>query len=298
MPALAPAPGAPTEEAPAAAKPADKASPGQEQGSGTWVTIPTAGRGRVLDAEERHSPEPPPVREAPTPVATRPEASRRDTDERGQMEVLPHVVVRGENFWTIARLYYGYGRYYKALWAANKDVVPAVDKLYVGQTIRIPPPEALDRSLIEPDRPARPATAAASPTSGSTSDAKAPVRRASRPVPGGSGPESTASGRRAEPGEMEVALPTSDPFARRGGEGVDELDPESNPRYRPRRPHYKVRPYETLRSIARDTLGDSHRADEILDLNEGVIDDPRHLIAGQIIELPEDARVGRRGRGK
>ncbi len=66
--------------------------------------------------------------------------------------------------------------------------------------------------------------------------------------------------------------------------------------YRPRRPLYKVRPFETLRSIARDTLADSHRADEILDLNRDVIDDPRHLVAGQILELPEDARTGGRGR--
>ena len=59
----------------------------------------------------------------------------------------------------------------------------------------------------------------------------------------------------------------------------------------PSRPVYKVRPYDTLRSIARDTLGDSRRADEILELNRGLIDDPTHLIVGQILELPEDART-------
>ena len=58
-----------------------------------------------------------------------------------------------------------------------------------------------------------------------------------------------------------------------------------------RRPVYKIRPYETLRSIARDMLGDSHRSSEILDLNRDLIDDPAHLIVGQVIELPDDART-------
>ena len=58
-----------------------------------------------------------------------------------------------------------------------------------------------------------------------------------------------------------------------------------------RRPAYKVRQYDTLRSIARDMLGDSHRADEILDLNRDLIDDPAHLTVGQMLELPDDART-------
>ncbi len=62
----------------------------------------------------------------------------------------------------------------------------------------------------------------------------------------------------------------------------------------PRRPAYKVRPYDTLRSIARDTLGDSRRADEILDLNREIIDDPAQLVVGQLLELPEDARTSLR----
>jgi nucleoid-associated protein YgaU len=59
----------------------------------------------------------------------------------------------------------------------------------------------------------------------------------------------------------------------------------------PRRPVYKVRPYDTLRSIARDTLDDPRRAGEILELNDGIIRDPSHLVVGQILELPEDART-------
>jgi hypothetical protein len=51
-----------------------------------------------------------------------------------------------------------------------------------------------------------------------------------------------------------------------------------------------------LRSIARDTLGDSHRADEILELNSNAIEDPNNLVIGQELELPEDAKVGARRR--
>jgi len=59
-----------------------------------------------------------------------------------------------------------------------------------------------------------------------------------------------------------------------------------------RRPAYKIRPNDTLRSIARDMLGDSHRVTEILELNRDLIDDPSHLIVGQVVELPDDARTG------
>jgi nucleoid-associated protein YgaU len=219
-------------------------------------------------------------------------------DDEGRVEAVPHVVQRGENFWTISRLYYGYGRYYKALWAANRRAVPAIDKLYVGQTIRIPPPEDLDPSLIEPSRERAPAGATASPTSGSAAapapSSTAPFRRASSRPGGGVGSARPA-------GEVEVALPTSDPFAP-GGTGTDRTGEEgSAPRtaLRPRRLVHKVLPHETLRSIARDALGNSRRADEIYELNADAIDDPHHLVAGQILMLPNDAKVGaeaRRGR--
>jgi nucleoid-associated protein YgaU len=64
------------------------------------------------------------------------------------------------------------------------------------------------------------------------------------------------------------------------------------------RPIYKVRRYDTLRSIARDTLGDPRRASEILAINREVIDDPANLISGQLLELPDDADSRRvTGRG-
>ena len=63
-------------------------------------------------------------------------------------------------------------------------------------------------------------------------------------------------------------------------------DPDAVPetRFRPRRPLYRIRPHDTLRSIARDTLGESRRADDILDLNRDLIKDPNALTPGQTIE--------------
>jgi NodT family efflux transporter outer membrane factor (OMF) lipoprotein len=72
-------------------------------------------------------------------------------DRGGMLGPVPytHTVRNGENFWTISRLYYKSGRYYKALWAANKDTVPAPDRLTVGQKIIIPRLNQLDTALIE-----------------------------------------------------------------------------------------------------------------------------------------------------
>jgi NodT family efflux transporter outer membrane factor (OMF) lipoprotein len=59
-----------------------------------------------------------------------------------------HIVRAGETWETISRLYYKSERYAKALWAANKKSVPALDRLCAGNQIIIPPPDALDLTLI------------------------------------------------------------------------------------------------------------------------------------------------------
>jgi nucleoid-associated protein YgaU len=293
----------PLTPAPAVADTAPKPSPAPEMpaDTSTWVALPNLGKGRALDDEDRLAPAPPPEptnsREAFSPVPERvatatataaaaapiTAAARSRPVESDTVEPVSHVVQRGENFWTISRQYYGWGRFWKALWAANRATVPAPEQLYVGQTIRIPPPEDLDRSLVEPERPARAtSTASATPT----------LRKASRPA-AQSAPVAAAS----KKGEVAVELPTSDPFARQpvedtpkpvAGEADDDAPAPTPARQRIR---YKVKPYETLRSIARDTLGDPRRADEILDLNSKNIDDPVHLTPGQVIALPSDAEV-------
>jgi nucleoid-associated protein YgaU len=208
------------------------------------------------------------------------------------VESVPHVVQSGENFWTISRLYYGSGRFYKALWKANSGLVPAPEKLRVGMTIRIPPPEALDRTLVQ----AAPSNSEAEPGSVKT------YRRTSRPVyqddPEQSPTIPSSALPRRRRSEIELALPVADPAAEAGSDLPAPSDPDEVPetRFRPRHPVYKVRPHETLRSIARDTLGDGRRADEILELNQDIIKDANNLTPGQMLALPDDARIGSRSR--
>ena len=185
-----------------------------------------------------------------------------------QVEPVVHEVRSGENFFTISRLYYKSGRYYKALHAANARQVPDIAGLVVGTKIRVPPPEALDRSLILP------------PGRGSAT-VQASADRAAAPA--------SRNSRAAEPAD-EVPVASS----RRPRVARPEPDPEA--RDEPDRPTYRVKAHETLRSIARDTLDDAHRDREILNLNREVVVDPNTLPVGTTLILPADAVVGRRGR--
>jgi nucleoid-associated protein YgaU len=244
---------------------ADRAAAGQ---SG-WVSVPNA----MVRQDSGDEPKRPAAAGAGGRGIAQTGAARVDTDER--VESIPHVVARGENFFSIAQQYYGSGRFYPALWKANSDQVPAPEKLVVGQTIRIPPPEALDRSLILPPRTAQ---GPGSETAGATRPARTSTRSS----------------------VVALAVPVADPFDDRdrkaGKPTAGEIVAAPSAAERPRLPRYKIRPQETLRSIARDVLGDSRRADEILELNRAVIDDPGQLVPGQEIELPEDARLTRRTR--
>jgi nucleoid-associated protein YgaU len=195
-------------------------------------------------------------------------ASRSGSTEL--IEPVRHVVQRGENFWTIARLYYGSGRFYKALWAANSGQVTAPDQLFVGTTILVPPPEALDRKLIELPRGSRGDSASTpSPTSASRRRTTSQGNRG-------------ASQDNGEVVMLPIGRPSADPAE------VSPSLPEKPVRY------HIVQPYETLRSIARDTLGDSRRADEIRSRNLRTLNGSDVLTPGLRLELPDDARVIRR----
>ncbi len=195
------------------------------------------------------------VRDAPLP--------REDVGARDREDPILHVVESNENFWTISRTYYGSGRYYRALHAANRRLVPKIDELYVGTTIKVPPVEALDPSMIDP-------------ASRSTDDA---ATRASRSPTAASARPRSADDGRSVPSRTrgEVARGVGSSRARE----VDE----------PTRPTYRVRAHDTLRSIARDTLGDPHRYREILDLNRDALDDGGRLVTGVTLTLPEDAAI-------
>jgi nucleoid-associated protein YgaU len=246
-----PGPGTPT----AISEPVTATAAASTLGAG-WVVIKSGGK-RIPGAGAVSSAEPSTIADGPR--------TREDATAVDQVEPVLHRVQPGENFWTISQTYYRSGRYYKALHAANGRQVPKINELYVGTVLRIPPPEALDRSLILP--------------------AVGRLKVADEPT----GSKVTRTSRRDDPsGEVALALPTR-PQRRR-------LDPDPELADEPRRPTYKVKPHETLRSIARDTLNDSTRAREILGLNRDIIDDPASLSPGTVLTLPEDAVIGRRAR--
>jgi nucleoid-associated protein YgaU len=277
--------------------------------AGDWIPIPNAtGRSDLLAANDREfgsslnenpvrssdanvsQPSAPPaatiVPHASNPPAasaeekeSNDEATDSDVDSR---EPIRHVVERGENFWTISRLYYDSGRYYKALWAANRDRVPAIDRLYVGTALRIPPPEALDPALIEPpaglaplpDRSNRVGVAKKSGSTRGGSIARVSSDRLDD--------QDERAERIAEPTEIRSTV-------RRPKRRVSFEDiPEG-----PIPQKYVVKRYDTIRSIARDMLGDVARSREILELNKDLIDDSDNLPVGRTILLPEDARPRR-----
>ncbi|QEH38675.1 LysM domain/BON superfamily protein [Aquisphaera giovannonii] len=335
-PAATPAPSAPpqqTEEAPPKALSADDLA---KQG---WVPIKSSGGenihdvqremtgmgdgspidpGAHADKEQAFETEiPAPARnnvQAPVrPAAPRPASTSRlaAAPGDGRAETVLHTVRANENFWTISRTYYNSGRFYRALWKANSDKVPVIDKLYRGTVIRIPPEEDLEVAFIDPPGAvARTAVAGTEATAGRAGRARQDPeidRSEARTGPGAPAGRDGVPIRRARRADTDLDLPDSasdaddaQPASPRSGRSAnarrafrDEGDPEPRPRAPADRPIYKVRPNDTLRMIARDTLGDARRADEILDLNRDVVDDPSRLVPGQLLELPEDARPAR-----
>jgi nucleoid-associated protein YgaU len=237
--------------------------------------------------------------------------------ESAKVEAVPHIVERNENFWTISRLYYSSGRYYRALWKANAQKYPDIQTLHVKDVIMIPPVEDLDPGYIDPPRNRTARTGVEGTGRGSTA-------KTSSPPAGRSDRLSTARAARASNSSSSNNIPTGrsnrtdavlnlpigeTALPRDHGDGSAGVAPtdeetvddglESRSTARPRisakvnRPTYKVRRYDTLRSIARDMLGDPRRAREILTLNRDIIDDPDRLISGQLLELPEDADTRR-----
>jgi nucleoid-associated protein YgaU len=258
--------------------------------------------------------------------------SSRSPLATGRVEPTSHVVQTGESFWTISRLYYNSGRYYRALWKANTSVCPKIDRLRVNDTVVVPAVEDLDPEYIDPPQTPAPSSLGTARRSGtraqgsSDGDAQdraespesAPDSSSGEPISTSRTNRITAGGvpvRRSSRTDLDVNSPPpeadsdGDSSANRTARLVhrprdddDDLnsdEPRARSAARPRastsgtgrQPVYKIRAFNTLRSIARDMLGDSHRSDEILELNRDVIDDPAHLTVGQVIKLPEDART-------
>ncbi|MFM7592994.1 MAG: LysM peptidoglycan-binding domain-containing protein, partial [Isosphaeraceae bacterium] len=196
---------------------------------------------------------------------------------------IKHVVQSGENFWTISRDYYGSGRYFKALWSANRQQVVKIDQLHVGDTIRIPAMESLDKSLVESPNVAgkRQMPADDQPEAVARSRDNRAVRTANEI-------ESTPTEATAAPKRKSVT-PQAQP--QRPGEIISEPVGETAARASAtggRR--HRVQQGETLRTIARDFLGDARRSSEIIALNSDFLEDSRSpLRPGQVLRMPADS---------
>jgi len=283
--------------------------PGLEDDAAPGTAAGTTDPNAHADKEQSFDVESPPGGKSGEGASSDPaRAGTRPARGEGKIETVLHRVERRENFWTISRSYYDSGRYYRALWKANSDKVPDIAKLYEGTVIRIPPPEDLDPAYIDPPgkRPGQSQTdgeilarhdGEAADSAAAPADPATANRHASK-VSGDGVPI-----RHSSRSDVELNLPVSDAATEqasgrdRSSREISRSDRDSEPGIRTRnvvaRPIYKVRQYDTLRTIARDTLDDPRRADEILELNRDVIDDPAHLIVGQILELPEDAHPAR-----
>ena len=176
-----------------------------------------------------------------------------------------HVVKRGENLSMIAKSQYGSGKFYVSLWYANRDRFARPESIRAGDAILIPPEDELDR-ILEVD-----------PRTNCLLDGTT-VREAVDMVL-----------------SRKVAK-TDSQVARAGLESMDAGSGSKRPSppiWEPANsgagPVHVVARFETLRSIARDRLGDSERAIEILDLNRGVLPRSGKTTSGQRLALPQDA---------
>jgi general secretion pathway protein D len=177
-----------------------------------------------------------------------------------------HVVRQGEDLWSIAKLHYGSGRYYQALWYANRDRVSSPEAVPVGTSLRIPTAETLDHlagASPKPERLAgRPVAAVDSANRRAGFEAEAPATL--RPSP------------------QKTAMPPRSAPAAPQAEGDGDY------------PIHIVGRFESLRSIARDRLGDSKRAAEIQALNRDILHSSDRITPGQYLRLPKDAVLLRR----
>jgi|GEM_PF-3519333 len=192
-----------------------------------------------------------------------------------------HTVQSGENFWTISRDYYGSGRYFKALWAANAARIGKIDELHVGDVVQIPAMENLDKSLIESSNVAKSKRAGNAPANEETPEVAR--SRDARAVRTRNEIESVPIG--GEPGQKPARKVPAMPEPANPKEIVSQPVGEtaSTAGYI----RHRVRPGDTLRTIAADRLGNARRANEIVELNPDVLDDVRTpLEPDMILMLP------------
>lgn len=64
------------------------------------------------------------------------------TAAKAEPEATMYTVKKGDTLWAIAKAHYGEGSKYNAIFEANRPMLKDPDKIYPGQTLRIPPEPA------------------------------------------------------------------------------------------------------------------------------------------------------------
>ena len=181
--------------------------------------------------------------------------------------VLKHLVHSGEDFPSIARLYYGSANLGGALWWANRGTVAWPGALAAGMRINVPPVERLQpgagglgsggRVILDtgniPWNPSGPLDASHTGQNGSS--------------PATGAVQSTPASQASPVSRASVAPPASVPES---GYAI-----------------HVVKRSETLESIARDRLGDPGRAREIAALNQDLLSDANQPKPGMRLLLPQ-----------
>jgi nucleoid-associated protein YgaU len=61
------------------------------------------------------------------------------TAQAAEAEAVMYTVKKGDTLWAIAKAHYGEGSKYNAIFEANRPMLKDPDKIYPGQTLRVPP---------------------------------------------------------------------------------------------------------------------------------------------------------------
>lgn len=282
---------------PEAAQAAELPHAGLPVAKADWPTIPN-GRGRVLRSiagtSSSGSQSMATAGLAGAGLAAAGIASRADRSSTSAFDVsqnspnteiapIKHTVQSGENFWTISRDYYGSGRYYKSLWAANRSEVAKIDQLHVGESIRIPAMEYLDKSLIETVGVAKGKTSANRSTDGNSGEVARSLDRGA--VRTGNEIESKPTGQEPPASKPKISRTPAEEQPSNDKEIISQ--PLGDMAAKVNYPRHRVQPGDTLRTIARERLGDQRRDKEIVALNPDILESTRTpLVPGQVLKLP------------
>ncbi len=180
-----------------------------------------------------------------------------------------HTVAPGETFESIAWLYYGSESHGQALWQFNRNRIARPDHLRVGDRLVVPPVTELNSARVHRQLLA----------SSSSPYHMNPVESAPDRLP-------------AAPGGWVEQSRGHNPVAV-ANDAARTAPRATRPGHRSESRIHVVRRYETLRSIARDRLGDARRANEILELNRDRLNRGDSLTPGLVLFLPNDARPQR-----